>query len=183
MTVSLLSNEINKLTVPATVTIPAGATSATFPVTVVNDEQIDGNETATITASASGFQSGSDSAVVVDDNVPTLSLTLAETTVSEAAGADATTGTVSIASPASQPITIVLASSDTTAATVPTSVVIDAGQESASFPIAAVNNGLDIGDQTAIITASVETYAGVVLIRAPPRRACCSRTPMARPCP
>ena len=93
----------------------------------------------------------------------TLSLTLAQTTVSEAAGADATTGTVSIASPASQPITIVLASSDTTAATVPASVVIDAGQESASFPIAAVNNGLDVGNQTAVITASVETYAGVVV--------------------
>ncbi len=59
--------------------------------------------------------------MVVDDNVPTLSLTLAEPTVSEAAGADATTGTVSIASPASQPLTIALGSSDTTAATVPTS--------------------------------------------------------------
>ena len=102
---------------------------------------------------------------MVDDNVPTLSLTLADQTVSEAAGADATTGTVSIASPASQPITIALASSDTTAATVPASVVIDAGQESASFPIAAVNDGLDIGDQTAIITANVETYAGVVLVQ------------------
>ena len=165
LTVSLLSNEINKLTVPATVTIPAGASSATFPVTVVNDQQIDGNETATITASSSGFQAGSDSAVVVDDNIPTLSLTLAETTISEAAGANATTGTVSIASPTSQPLTITLNSSDTTAATVPTSVVIDAGQESAIFPIAAVDDGLDTGDKTAIITASVETYAGVVLIQ------------------
>jgi RHS repeat-associated protein len=163
LTVSLLSDEINKLTVPATVTIAAGATSATFPVTVVNDDQIDGDETATITASASGFQSGSDSAVVVDDNVPTLSLTLAQTTVSEAAGADATTGTVSIASPASEPLTIVLGSSDTSAATVPASVVIDAGQESASFSIAAVNSGQDVGNQTAVITANVETYAGVVV--------------------
>ena len=163
LTVSLLSSDTNKLTVPATVTIPAGRTSATFPVTVVNDEQIDGNETATITASASGFQSGSDSAIVVDDNVPTLTLTLAQTTVSEAAGANATTGTVSIASPATEPLTIVLGSSLTSAATVPTSVVIDAGQESASFPIAALNNGLDFGNQTAIITANVETYAGVVV--------------------
>jgi hypothetical protein len=88
LTVSLLSSATSKLTVPATVTIPAGATSATFPVTVVNDHQLDGNKTATITASASSFQSGSDSAVVVDDNVPQLSLSLAQTTVSEAAGAD-----------------------------------------------------------------------------------------------
>jgi len=165
LTVSLLSNELNKLTVPATVTIPAGATSVTFPVTVVDDGQIDGNKAATITASASGFQTGSDSATVVDDNVPQLSLTLAQTTVSEAAGADATTGTVSIASPASIPLTIVLGSSNTSAATVPASVVIDAGQESASFPIAAVNSSLDVGNQTAVITANVETYAGVVVIQ------------------
>ncbi len=130
---------------------------------MVNDGQIDGNKTTTITASASGFQSGSDSAVVVDDNVPQLSLTLAQTTVSEAAGADATMGTVSIASPASEPLTIVLGSSNTSAATVPTSVVIDAGQTSASFPIAALNSGLDVGNQTAVITANVETYAGVVV--------------------
>ncbi len=163
LTVSLLSSDTKKLTVPATVTIPAGSTSATFPVTVVNDGQIDGDQTVTITAAASGFQSGSDSATVVDDTAPALSLTLAQTTVSEAAGADATTGTVSIASPTVQPITIVLTSSDTTAATVPASVVIDAGQESASFPIAALNNGLDSGNQTAMITASIESDAGVVL--------------------
>ena len=90
-------------------------------------------------------------------------LKLAQTTVSEAAGANATTGTVSIASPATEPLTIVLGSSLTSAATVPKSVVIDAGQVSASFPIAALNSGLDVRNQTAVITANVETYAGVVV--------------------
>ncbi|MFI5458474.1 MAG: SdrD B-like domain-containing protein [Isosphaerales bacterium] len=165
LTVSLLSNQIRKLTVPATVTIPAGATSATFPVAVVNDGQIDGNETATITASASSFQSGSDSAVVVDDNVPSLTLALAQSTVSEAAGANATTGTVSIKSPTSGPITIVLGSSDTMVATVPTSVVIDAGQESASFPIAAIDNSLNTTNESAVITANVESDAGVIVVQ------------------
>ena len=75
-------------------------------MTVVNDGTIDGNVTTTITASATGFQNTSDSAVVVDDNVPALTLTLAVSTVSEAAGAGATTGTVSIQSPTSQPLTI-----------------------------------------------------------------------------
>ena len=161
LVVSLLSNNINKLTVPATVTIPAGQTSATFPVSVIDDNQIDGNTTVTVTAASPGFLTGSDSAVVIDDNIPTLSLTLAQQTVSEAAGPDATTGTVAITSPASQPITIALDSSNTSAASVPATVVIDAGQESASFPIAAINNDLDIGDQTVMIAATVETNAGV----------------------
>ena len=45
----------------------------------------------------------------------------------------------------------------------PKSVVIDAGQLSASFPIAALNSGLVVLSQTAVITANVETYAGVVV--------------------
>jgi hypothetical protein len=163
LVVSLVSNSIDKLTVPASVTIPAGQASVTFPVTVVNDGQIDGNTTVTVNATSAGFVTGADSAVVVDPNVPTLSLALADHTVSEAAQDPATTGTVSIASAASQPITIALASSDTTAATVPVRVVIGAGQESASFPIAAVDDGLDRGDKPAIITAKVETNAGVIL--------------------
>ena len=144
-------------------TIPAGADSATFPVTVVNDDQIDGNETATITASASGFLSGSDSAVVVDDNVPHAQPDARPDDRQRGRRRRRDDGHRLDRQPREQPLTIVLASSDTTAATVPASVVIDAGQTSASFPIAAVNNGLDIGNQTAIITANVETNAGVVL--------------------
>ena len=163
LTVSLLSNTTNKLTVPASVTIPAGQASVTFPVTVVNDAKIDGNQAATITVAAGGYQTASDNAVVIDDNVPTLGLVLANQTVSESAGATATTGTVSIASPAVHPITIVLTSSDTTAATVPKTVVIAAGQSSASFSVSALNDGLATGDKTTAITASIETNAGVVL--------------------
>jgi RHS repeat-associated protein len=163
LVVSLVSNAMNKLTVPASVTIPAGQASVTFPVTVVNDGQIDGSATATITAASAGFGTGSDSAVVSDDNVPALGLTLAQHTVSEKAQNPVTTGIVSIGSPASNPITIALTSSNTTAATVPATVVIGAGQRVASFPITAVDDGLDTGDKATMITAKVETNAGVIL--------------------
>ena len=159
----LLSNETNKLTVPASVTIPAGQASMTFPVTVIDDQQIDGNANPTITASAAGFVTGADSATVIDDNIPTLTLTLADQTVSEAAGADATTGTVSIAAPATSLVIVTLTSSDTTAATVPTQVIINSGQSSATFEIAAIDDGLDLGDKTATITAQVTTLQGTVL--------------------
>ncbi len=165
LAVSLVTSAMNKLSVPASVTIPAGQTSVTFPVTAMNDGMIDGNVTATVTAESAGFVAGADSAVVIDDNIPTLGLVLAQSSVSEAAGNDATIGTVSIASPATAPITIAMSSSDTAAATVPATVVIGAGQVSASFAIAAINNGLDIGNQTAVISANVETNAGIVVIQ------------------
>ena len=163
LVVSLTSDNVNKLTVPATLTIPAGQASYSFALTTVNDQRIDGPTTVTVGASCDGFLPASQTLTVSDDNVPQLSLSLADQSVSEAAGAGATTGTVAVPVALANPLYISLSSSDTDAATVPASVVIPAGQTSATFSIAAVNDGLDDGDKTATITAQTETDAGVVL--------------------
>jgi hypothetical protein len=49
---TLVSSDTSELTVPASVTIPAGASSATFTVTAVDDTLLDGTQAATITAFA-----------------------------------------------------------------------------------------------------------------------------------
>jgi hypothetical protein len=67
LTVSFLSNVTSKLTVQASATIPPGAHSSSFPVTVINFDWIDGNGTAAITASASGLRGRSANASPVDD--------------------------------------------------------------------------------------------------------------------
>ena len=53
---------------PATVTILAGQTSATFHVTVVNDTLIDGPQTATVTAHVQNWTDGSDALDVLDND-------------------------------------------------------------------------------------------------------------------
>ena len=68
LTVNLSSNQA-KLTVPATVTIPAGATSASFTATAPNDTLAQANVTTTITASAAGFTNGSGNTTVIDNDV------------------------------------------------------------------------------------------------------------------
>lgn len=68
LTVNLSSNQA-KLTVPATVTIPAGATSVSFTATAPNDTLVEANVTATITASAAGFTSGSGNTTVIDNDL------------------------------------------------------------------------------------------------------------------
>ncbi len=55
LTVALSSSDTSEVTVPATVTIPAGASSATFDVAAVNDDEFDGSQSASITAVASGY--------------------------------------------------------------------------------------------------------------------------------
>jgi len=72
LTVNLASNDTTEVTVPATVVIPAGQLSVTFAASAVNDGIIDGNQTATITATASGFPATNLSLSVTDRTYPVL---------------------------------------------------------------------------------------------------------------
>lgn len=67
VTVNLASSATGRATVPATVTIPAGVSSATFTVTAVNNAIVDGNAAVTITAT-SGTWGNTNGVVTVIDN-------------------------------------------------------------------------------------------------------------------
>lgn len=70
--VNLSSSDTTEATVPPTVTIPAGAVSATFPVNTVQDNEVDGDQTVTLQAVAAGFSPGEDTLVVSDRDLPDL---------------------------------------------------------------------------------------------------------------
>ncbi len=72
LTVTLVSSDLTEATVPASVVIPAGSSQATFPIASLSDGTTDGNQSVLITASASGFTSGSDTLVVSDADRPDL---------------------------------------------------------------------------------------------------------------
>lgn len=70
----LLSGSIIAVvTVPLNVTIPAGQTSVTFPVTAIDDSDADGTQFATVTASAPDNNDESFDLTITDDQ-PTLEL-------------------------------------------------------------------------------------------------------------
>ena len=89
---------------------------------------------------------------------PLLIVSAAPVTFAENGGASASTGTVSIPSAAATDLIVALASSNTNAASVPTSVTIPAGQTNASFSISAVNNALSDGTKAVTITATATGY-------------------------
>ena len=70
--VNLVSSQPNEIYVPPTVTIPAGAAFVDFDVHVVNDPEIDGTQTAEVTAYAAGhvLVQSRDQIDVTDDDVP-----------------------------------------------------------------------------------------------------------------
>ncbi len=72
LTVNLTSSDTTEATVPASVVIPAGQTAASFVVTAVNDQVIDGSQVSRISTAANGYGSGTISITVSDRTTPQL---------------------------------------------------------------------------------------------------------------
>jgi thermitase len=64
LVVNLSSNDTTEVTVPSNVTVLSGQTIATFNITVIDDSSNDGTQTVTISASAEGWTSGSDTIAI-----------------------------------------------------------------------------------------------------------------------
>jgi subtilisin-like proprotein convertase family protein len=75
LTVTLASLDPTELTVPATVTILANQTTATFAVAAVDDALSDGTQSVVINSSASGYTQGSATVSVTDNEVSLVGVT------------------------------------------------------------------------------------------------------------
>jgi hypothetical protein len=155
--VQLYSDDLSEATVPATVTINAGQTSASFNLSPVNDTLIDGPQAIHITAQVSGWTTGSSSIIVNDDEARQLALVLP---TSAAEGKTGLNGQVSLSGSISTTLVVSLQCSDTSEIMVPTTVKISAGRSSASFPITVADDGLIDGSQPVVITATADTFTG-----------------------
>lgn len=83
----------------------------------------------------------------------------------ESAGAAAATGTVTRSGDTSSALTVTLSSDDTSEATVPASVIIPAGQASATFDVDAVDDLDQDSEQTVTISASgTDVFSGTAVI-------------------
>ena len=164
LVVSLQSDRPGRATVPATVTIPAGAASATFPLTVVNNSASDGDARVAVLATATGLAAGSTSVVVTDDDVVILSLAFTSTTVTEGQASPAAIGTVTRSIVTSAPLVITLVSTDT-GLTVPATVTIPANRASAQFAVGAPDDALALGTRAVVVTAKGTTATGTPIDR------------------
>lgn len=158
-TITLASSNTLRITVPATVTLAANATAATFTYTIVNDSVNYGSQSVTTTASAPGWTSGIATTLVDDNDALSLSLSM---TSSVTEGATSTTGTVSLSSTSATPVTVTLASTDPSSVTVPASVTIAAGSTSATFTMAFPDNALTDGQRSVYITANSAGLKGAI---------------------
>ena len=144
--VSLSSSNPSAAAVPAGVTVPAGASTASFAVTT---GAVVASTTVSITASFGGA-SRTASLAVTPPPVTLSSLTLNPTSV--VGGVQSSTGTVTLSGPApSGGAVVVLSSSNTSLASVPSRVTIPAGATSAAFT---VNTSIVVVSTSVNISAS-----------------------------
>ena len=144
MNFTLTRSNTSAVSVPSSVTIAAGATSATFTVT---SHKVTASTSETITANSSAVSLTAKMTVLPD---AILSLTLSPTSVH--GGSANSTGTVTLQAAApTGGVVISLSSSKTTAGSVPSSITIPAGATTGTFT---VTSHTVAASTTATITAT-----------------------------
>lgn len=151
--ITLISEDISKVSIPADVIIPAYSDSAIFDITVSDNTLLEGVQAVLITASLSGWISGKDVIMVNDNETAVLSVSLPET--GEEGDVLFGQGTVILSRAADKDITVELTSDDTTEVSVPETVTIPAGETTALFDISILYDGENDGTQRASVIASV----------------------------
>ncbi len=105
LTVHLASSDPTLLSVPATVVIPAGQTSVTFTLDMIDNADQTGHQSETVTASADGFSAGTANVEVHDDELASLAIGVPETPLPLAEGA-VTNYTVALGTVPADPVTV-----------------------------------------------------------------------------
>lgn len=150
--VSISSGSTSVATVPASVTVPAGAATAVFNVTTL---PVTASTPVIISASFGGVTQTASLAVTTQP-LPGPTLTSLSLSPPSVIGGSSSTGSVALSAPAPNGgVLVSLSSNNTAVATVPANVTVPAGHTSAAFTV----NSLPVTASTSVdISAS---YAGV----------------------
>src|SRR5262249_36234309 len=153
----LSCNDTTEIQVPAFIIVPAGQTSVVFAVTIIDDTEIDGPQSATVTAQVINWTSGS-ATIRVLDNESTNLLVSVHPHANEAAGVIANGGSITISGTLTTNLTVSLNSSDPARLTVPDSIVIPAGETTANFDLTLIDNSIIDGSEVVTVSAQAPFF-------------------------
>ena len=143
---------MNKVVVPLSLVIPAGARTAFFNVGVVDNSVPNVTARVALTATATGFRALPATLNVTDDDTPALMLTLDDPIVSEGAANPATTLTITRSPVTGERARFTVQSSNPNSATAPYNATIEPSDAAVAIPIQVVNNGFVDGSRTVTLT-------------------------------
>ena len=147
---SLTTVPMGEISLPDTVTVPAGQTQVSFTVQAENDSVLDGNIVVSVTAAAQSLASVVSQTVANDNEIPSLIWTLPASLTEGTAGV----GTIGLSSPLGVDLDVFLGSSASGTLSVPNQVTIPAGALSAEVALQAANDSQINFVRTVTLTAS-----------------------------
>ena len=158
LVVGLSGNDSTEASLTSSVTIPSGASSATFEIRAVDDALVDGDRTVQVTVTADAHQSDSAELLVEDDDLATLSLSLSQESVLESAGSSATMllvhrNTQDVGTPLQ--VDLSFAGSDLQ---LPETITIPAGAIAETVEIGIIDNMILDGDRVVAIDAGADGF-------------------------
>ncbi len=158
LTVQLGSSDPSKLAVPATVIIPAGASSATFDLNLLDNQLLDGTQPVAINVSAADHVPASAVLNVDDNETAKLELKI-DGKAKEGDKPGKRRGKLKVKPEPQKDVTVILTSSDPTEVKVPPFVVIPRGQKKdTSFDLTVMDDLELDGPQEVTITAHVANW-------------------------
>ena len=155
---TLISSDTSEVTVPPTVVLLAGETNAVFDLTIIEDGLVDGDQIATITATAADYGTSQAAITVHNIDQPLQFYLTIPAVATEGDGTLAGQGALAASGTRTNEVVVSLTSSDPSEVTVPASVILAAGQSNAVFDLNITDDSLLDLDQTATITASATNY-------------------------
>jgi alpha-tubulin suppressor-like RCC1 family protein len=154
LVVTLTSSHPSEVSVPVRMVIPAGQTSASFDLTVLDDALLDGPQPVRVTVFALGYVPAGATMEVDDNECATLSVEV-PALVTESDGWLPRCAMVRLSAPPDRDITVYLGAEGTAHVTVPATAVIMAGETSAPFSIRVLDDQEVDGSRETLITAMV----------------------------
>ena len=144
------------LSMPSSVTVPAGFTSYSFTFSALNDSVIGPDFDVVVNASVATWgATAKDTVRVINNDLRVLSLVVGATVAENATGA---TGRVTIPGTLTVPLTVALSSDSPILLGVPASVVIPAGATQVDFALSPVNDPAATGVRQTTVRAEAASF-------------------------
>lgn len=154
--VALACDAPARLALPASLTVKAGAISASAEVTVVENTRIDGHADVTLRATAPRHADGEAYLAVLDNDIPSLELELQPAEVSESAGPAAIRGILRRTDNFDKRVTVHLSDNSGNELFYATDrIVLEPDVRTAEFAIGVTDNSTVDGDRDILVTAAV----------------------------
>lgn len=154
-TFTLTATSDSRITVPASVTIPAGQSGAIVYISLTDNDVLDDESTVTVSAEGNGYAKVSQQLFIEDNEYPNLTVVASKSVITEGETFQLTI-TASRASAA--PLTVTLTSENYKRFTFPQTLTIPAGETSTIVTVETVDDELPSLELSNAFTASAPSY-------------------------